>query len=572
MFIHSLLYIIIFVGLLISVGDMIYFGKANKRLGFEIYVVMGNFYEIVFIAIQKYLVWLILFIAFQLLLFILWIRLLKKFLLKWEGSHNILYHYIVLILFCVFAIISIRGGLQSRPLKPAMAFQDDNMFLGFLALNGLYNAITAIYKNEGYFIVNQNYNEIKKTSRSLIYSPDVKYPSPKYIFYRKMHSKPKTVEKKYNVVIIVMESWGYKDLGMNGHPYKSTPFFDSLAKEGLLFKRHYSVAQRTIPLLHVVISSIPSLYGIVYSRSSYQSNHQTGLASIFKKKNYRTIFVYSAKKDSMGFSSYAPLIGFDTVITKNSFDLKKVKQDGVWGVYDEYAFKRLHDEISKHKSPFFAMLKSVHPHIPFSIPSHRKGLIKNKANDHELGFYDDMRYTDQCLQEFFSIAKKSWYFKNTLFIIFGDHGYNYKEGIDRFHTPLLFYAPGLITPGVSDVIASQLDIMPTVLDLLNIKTFHFSIGNSLFHKQKSPSDAWAILDFDNLMGWIQGDLVLLSSPDKIIGLFDHKKDSQLTKNMMDQKEMAKKSIQMQKNWFDLLSAISYSILQNKITPPVKPGM
>ena len=53
--------------------------------------------------------------------------------------------------------------------------------------------------------------------------------------------------------------------------------------------------------------------------------------------------------------------------------------------------------------------------------------------------------------------------------------------------PMIFYAPSLSLVGVNSIITQQIDIMPTVLDLLNFEDDYFAFGESVFDKK-----GWAI--------------------------------------------------------------------------------
>ena len=359
-----------------------------------------------------------------------------------------------------------------------------------------------------------------------------------------------------------MESWGYLDLGRSGNSVDPTPFFDRLSKKGLFFKKHFSVASRTISVIPSVLSSIPTLFGKVYTTSSYQYNKQRGIATLFKELGYESFLIYSATSGSMGFSTYAPIAGFQKIITKDDFDTNKIPTDGVWGVYDQYSFQRLHHELNQSKGHVLGVIKTIHPHLPFTLPEGKVFLEKDIDN---FEFYNDMRYTDWCLEKFFEKAEKSHYFKNTLFVILGDHAHGQKPGIEIFHTPLLFYAPSLIQKGhESNRIASQLDILPTILDLLNINRPHASFGKSLL----SDAPEWALVDFDNFIGWVNQDHILLSSQEKVIGLYRYEKDPGLSKNLLKSENNETQRIKeiLEQDWQYFMSGIANTIMRNKIAP------
>ena len=72
---------------------------------------------------------------------------------------------------------------------------------------------------------------------------------------------------------------------------------------------------------------------------------------------------------------------------------------------------------------------------------------------------------------------------------------------DRFHIPLLIYAPDLIKPEARDVIVSQLDIFPTVVDLLGFEDAFSALGDSLLRKQ----DGYAFVSAGSVVGMIGQD-------------------------------------------------------------------
>ena len=550
---HSLTYIILFMISLISISDIIYFAEANKRISFEIKIYLQNFLDINTMIILNYTFILFLCIFCLVIIFYFWNILFKKDIYKISNIQNhISISIISLLLFIFISIIAIRGGLQSRPLKPAMSFQNSNHALGSLALNGIYTTITALYKNNEYPIYNQNITQLKTFLSNVFYKKN-KFIGNTELFYREHN--PKDKEQSYNIVILVMESWGYKDLGRSGNIVKPTPFFDKISKQGYFFKNHYSSGLRTLPMMGAIVNSIPSVAAIVYSNSLYQNNHNSSVANILKEKGYKTIFMYAAKDGSMGFSTYAPLVGFEKVITKSSFNIHEVETDNVWGVYDEYSLQRLHKELSESSKPVFAMFMSLHPHIPFTQPKHWKGTIQDK-------FYNDMNYTDQSLELFFLQAQTSSYFSNTIFIIVGDHAYgNDKKGVEIFHTPLLIYAPSILKPVEYNHVVSHLDIAPTIIDLLSLKVNYGFMGGSMLDQNRL---SFAMVDFDTYMGWIENDTVSLFLQNKLTGLYNYKQDRLLKNNLLNR--FPNIATEQKNKYLNYISSIGYVIKNDKIVP------
>jgi uncharacterized sulfatase len=79
-------------------------------------------------------------------------------------------------------------------------------------------------------------------------------------------------------------------------------------------------------------------------------------------------------------------------------------------------------------------------------------------------------YTDEALQQFFNEYAKKPSFKNTIFIITGDHRMPEIEvstQIDRFHVPLIIYSPMLNKPANFKSVVTHFDITPSLLKLFN---------------------------------------------------------------------------------------------------------
>ena len=555
--------------LLMMLIDLIYYSYSQKRLSFEFLIFFHDPLEAVRFVLVSF--WYLLPVIIVFGYFI--IRFLNISLqigpessaqhfrqYSWPGS---LVRCGVLILFSVFAI---RGGWQGRPLKPIMAFQNDNLALGHLGMNGFYNVVTALYKPVRY-TVQADWKKNIETLKSLVDHGSDDFLSDEYPFYRK--SGPAGSPQKKNVIIVIMESWGYGDLMRHEGPgdrENPAPFFNAISQKGLFFTRHYAPGARTIQMLPSVVSSIPTLFGNVFITSPHQHNRQRSLANILKEEGYSTFFIYAAKENSMGFSSYARFIGFDQTISRDDFNASQVEQDGAWGVYDEYAFERLLEETRKARKPFLGMLVTIHPHLPHKVPSHRK-----KDYPPKMDFYDDMRYTDFCLKQFFDQIKKEEYFKDTLFVISGDHAYGDKSPLSIHHIPLLFYAPGFIPARKDDSPASQLDIMPTILNVLNISTEHASMGKSLILSQgnrpnEKPSNQWSLIDMDYAAGFMRDEHILISSKDQPIGLYRFISDPSLTNNLLKDEKTRQIKNEMMKEWGVYSSAVGHSIMNDKIIP------
>ncbi len=90
-----------------------------------------------------------------------------------------------------------------------------------------------------------------------------------------------------------------------------------------------------------------------------------------------------------------------------------------------------------------------------------------------------MRYADWALGQFFDKARKAPYFKDTLFVVVGDHGFGSTEQLTemdlfRFNVPLLLIGPGIQDKfgAVSHTVGTQVDIVPTIMGRLGGEVRH----------------------------------------------------------------------------------------------------
>jgi phosphoglycerol transferase MdoB-like AlkP superfamily enzyme len=123
-------------------------------------------------------------------------------------------------------------------------------------------------------------------------------------------------------------------------------------------------------------------------------------------------------------------------------------------------------------------------HPPYLYPK-SAAFERIKTNGQNESRLNAFKYSDWVLGNFISEFKKLPLYERTIFVILGDHGfisddYNQNTSIElaSYHIPCLVIAPGL-TPGINNRIASQVDIIPTILDLLGGSFIHHSWGKSL---------------------------------------------------------------------------------------------
>ena len=294
--------------------------------------------------------------------------------------------------------------------------------------------------------------------------------------------------------------------------------------------------------------------------SSYSINEIYGLPKILKDNGYNTAFFHGAFNGSQNFDQYCKVAGFDAYYGKDEYDGKEAF-DGKWGIFDEEFFQFYSKKMSSFKQPFFTSIFSISSHNPYKIPEKYKGKFPKGTTK----IQESIAYSDYALKQFFKTASKQDWFKNTIFVITADHTSSepteekFKTNVGKFRVPILFFNPG--NPGFAGVNyknIQQIDIMPSLIDLLNVKTNMVSFGKSY----KSNKD-FVVYYLDNIYHYIHGDYYMAFDGKKALALYNFKKDELLKTNLLSTEK--EKSIEMERFIKAYVQSFNERIINNQLT-------
>jgi phosphoglycerol transferase MdoB-like AlkP superfamily enzyme len=236
-----------------------------------------------------------------------------------------------------------------------------------------------------------------------------------------------------------------------------------------------------------VISSIPAYTNESFILSEFSANQFQGLPSILKEEGYYSAFFHGANNGSMRFDAFTSAAGFDSYYGRNEYP-NDAHFDGNWGIEDHHMLSFAVDELNRFKKPFFSMIFTLSSHHPYTVPNAFKSKVKHGPEP----LCATISYVDFALKEFFEKAKKQAWFKNTLFVFCADHVGPTKRS-DRcslewtYRIPIGFYHASMKLPKVQKgKVFQQIDIMPTIIDLLGVNTEYYSFGTSYFSPKSTP--------------------------------------------------------------------------------------
>lgn len=339
---------------------------------------------------------------------------------------------------------------------------------------------------------------------------------------------------KPNIVIFILESYGREYSGAfnpntNIPGYEGyTPFIDSLAQHSLIFTNGYANGYKSIHGMSSIIAGIPSFID-AFTSSPYPKQKIESLVSTLKNQGYDTSFFHGAPNGSMGFQGFGNILGYEHYYGKTEYN-NDDDFDGVWGIWDEPFFQYFNTELTKKKQPFMATLFSVSSHEPYHVPEKYHGKFpKGKVNINQC-----VGYTDYALKKFFAAAKKEPWFKNTIFVMVADHSNTiaydeYRKEGNKNTVPILFYSANEKYVGVNSDWAQQIDIYPTLLDMIGYPKPFRSWGRSLINDRNVPP--FVVKHSANLYQFMMGNYVCTFDGTKVVGYY-RKNDKNYEHNLI----------------------------------------
>ena len=533
--------------LLANLIDIAYFSFIHKRSQADVLLFITGEKGDDFLRLLPTFLWQYwyLLLAYILLVWLLWKA--YRYTLTIAGKRIVsvksyLYSSLAFLMGITLVVVMIRGGLQAKPLSIIHASEMTDV----KNIPAIINTPFSIIKTMG----------LKKVS-------DVRYFSKEQMqgLNNGIHlqTSPQPFSKQ-NVVIIIVESLSKKYLGFFGGKVQ-TPFLDSLFAQGLVFTNAFANAKESIQGIPAIISSIPSWQDAPFIFSPYASNNITSLANVLRTHQYQTSFFHGGFNGTMGFDSYSKLAGFDSYYGRNEYGDDK-DFDGDWGIWDEPFLQFMAKRLSDTKQPFFSTVFTLNTHHPFTIPD------KYKSTFHQSGhpLLNCIAYLDLSLSHFFDAAKNQPWFKNTLFVITADHTAPIAENgpyssMDDYRIPIVFYKYGSTSlKGLNTAIASQIDILPSILSLLNYPYPYYSIGTSLF----APVDKrFAITYTGGIYQYIDTSFFYQFNGQNAIDFYNWKSDTMLNNNLYHN-QMTNTILHCDSSLKRMIQFFNHSMINNKM--------
>ena len=352
----------------------------------------------------------------------------------------------------------------------------------------------------------------------------------------KAGSKP---AQQPNVVIIMMESMSAEYMETFGNNQGITPNLDRLGKEGMLFTRLYATGTRTVRGLEALSAALPPQPGAAVVRWPNITNLNT-LGSTLAARGWEPNFIYGGYGMFDNMNSYFESQAYK-VTDRKSFKEGLVQFENIWGVADEHLFDQVLINMDKDTAAgkhVFAHIMTTSNHRPFTYPDGRIDIPSPAKRE------GGVKYADYAIGRFFEMAKKKPWFDNTIFLIVADHcassSGKSKIPVFRYHIPAIIYAPKLVAPKQVDTLASQIDLVPTLLAMLGLEGDDHFVGRDIL--RTPPEEGRALVSTYQNLGYMKGDLMTVLQPKRKIETFRISADGKEAQLIATEPKMAEEAI------------------------------
>ena len=446
-----------------NLSDFAYLSESGRHVTYEVFTAQGSEFGLLSEMFTNFSFEIT--IAVSILLFFFFI--LKTLTFK-QGVSPLKVSVLFSCLWLLIAVTSIRGGFHNAPQSPMSAYE-----IGSEQVDLVWNPTYSII----YYLIKGNKKAAHKLTVNLTKKEQAEIKDEIVHEITNLSNL-----KNKNIIFVLLESWPAADLKSYSGKSDAAPFFDKLRKESFTTHAMYSNGFRTVEGIFASLCSYSNPIGGGVAGTQLQTNKYSCLPKILKNKGWDTTFVQGSGKGVVG--AFAQGIGF-----KDSFGKKDYSGSGEmnnWGYMDDAIYDFALEKIEKSKSPYFITINTGTTHSS-ELPKESDYVFGTDSNENTRRSV--MHYADQSLSRFIEKLRGT-ITKPTLIVLMADHTAKIKhEQLKHVSLPfLMFSINDDEIKGNKNIVATQRDIAPTILDWLGGKVSWFTGQSMLKVDYKSGSD------------------------------------------------------------------------------------
>ena len=296
-----------------------------------------------------------------------------------------------------------------------------------------------------------------------------------------------------NIVMISLESTAARYLALYGAKEDPTPHLTALARNAMVFENAYAVYPESIKGLYSVLCSMnPAADG--------EPSACDSIAAVLAHNGYRTAMFHSGRFDYLGMESAIRNRGYEKLADAREIGGSHATS---FGVDEPSTVDRMLQWIDTVPSGqrFFLTYLPIAGHHPYATPGAGPFHATNDLEQYRNALY----YGDQSLGALMAGLRTRGLDRNTLWVIYGDHGEAFNQHTGNYghtfflyeenvHVPFVIAGPGLIV-GQHRMrkVVSLIDTAPTIVDLVGLAAPRGYEGRSMLDSE--PRNALFFTDY-----------------------------------------------------------------------------
>jgi phosphoglycerol transferase MdoB-like AlkP superfamily enzyme len=312
--------------------------------------------------------------------------------------------------------------------------------------------------------------------------------------------------KGKNVIVVSLESTQTMLIGAKVNGQEVTPFLNQFVNESYYFDNffHQTGQGKTSDAEFLVDTSLyPLDRGAVFF--THSNNEFVATPEILRQQGYYTAVFHANNATFWNRNMMYPALGYDRYFNELDYTITPENKLS-WGLKDMEYFDQSVDKLKTLKQPFYTRFMTLTNHYPFLYDDSTQFIDPFNSGDGTLDrYFVTSRYMDEALKHFIERLKAEGLYDNSIIVFYGDHygiSENHNRAMAQFlgkeeitsydhvnlqRTPLFIHVPGQTTGKTISAPAGEIDIKPTILNLLGVDTSNdIAFGHDLFAPERKP--------------------------------------------------------------------------------------
>ncbi|TWT09131.1 LTA synthase family protein [Planomicrobium sp. CPCC 101079] len=307
-----------------------------------------------------------------------------------------------------------------------------------------------------------------------------------------------------NLIVVSLESMQTFPINNTMNGQTITPFMNELTKDEdtIYFPNfyHQTGLGKTSDSEFLFENSLyPLSGGAVFF--THSGNTFNSLSEKLGSKGYHTTVQHPNAKSFWNRDMMYESLGIDEFLDINSFEIGE--GDAVnWGMKDIPFMEQSVAHMAEMPQPFYSRLITLTNHHPFFLDEEDQFIGEYDSVSGTLNrYFQTVRYMDESVKTLFDELKAAGLYENSVIVMYGDHygiSENHNEAMQQYlnkeitpyetaqlqRVPLFIHIPGYGEGRVEEEVGGQIDLRPTVLNMLGVETIKdIQFGGDLFSEE-----------------------------------------------------------------------------------------